>query len=101
MSPLKLQDPSRPGHRRFLALWLVDPHVRVISTANVPPQQQDWWAAAADGGGGVAKEQPPPEGVMTWEEACEERLRLMEERGLGQSHLERRWHDVQYSFCEH
>lgn len=25
-----------------MALWLVDPHTRIISTANVPPQQQDW-----------------------------------------------------------
>lgn len=43
VSPFKLADPTKPGHRRFIALWLVDPHQRIISTANVPPQQQDWW----------------------------------------------------------
>lgn len=44
VSPFRLTDPTKPGHRRFIALWLVDPHARIISTANVPPQQQDWWA---------------------------------------------------------
>ncbi|KAL1612138.1 hypothetical protein SLS60_000361 [Paraconiothyrium brasiliense] len=43
VSPFSLVDKTQPGHRRFIALWLVDPHQRVISTANVPPQQQDWW----------------------------------------------------------
>ena len=46
VSPFRLTDPTKPGHRRFIALWLVDPHLRIISTANVPPQQQDWWAEA-------------------------------------------------------
>lgn len=43
VSSFKLADPTKPGHRRFIALWLVDPHQRIISTANVAPQQQDWW----------------------------------------------------------
>lgn len=44
VSPFKLADPTKPGHRKILAMFLVDPHIRVISTANVPPQQRDWWA---------------------------------------------------------
>jgi hypothetical protein len=43
VSSFSLLDKTKPGHRRFIALWLVDPHQRIISTANVPPQQQDWW----------------------------------------------------------
>ncbi|KAF1973741.1 hypothetical protein BU23DRAFT_580213 [Bimuria novae-zelandiae CBS 107.79] len=43
VSPFSLVDKTRPGHRRFIALWLVDLYQRIISTANVPPQQQDWW----------------------------------------------------------
>ncbi|KAF2746707.1 hypothetical protein M011DRAFT_494866 [Sporormia fimetaria CBS 119925] len=39
----KLADPTKPGHRKIVALFLVDPNIRVISTANVPPQQHDWW----------------------------------------------------------
>lgn len=44
VSGFKLADSTRPGHRRFIALWLVDPFTRIISTANVPPQQAEWWA---------------------------------------------------------
>jgi hypothetical protein len=44
VSPFRLVDPSKPGHRRFIALWLVDPNKRIISTANVPPQQMTWYA---------------------------------------------------------
>lgn len=43
VSPFKLDDPTKPGHRKILALFLVDPNIRVISTANVPPQRLDWW----------------------------------------------------------
>lgn len=49
VSPFELFDKTKPGHRRFIALWLVDPHQRIISTANVPPQQQDWWAESIFG----------------------------------------------------
>lgn len=43
VSPFELADPTRPGHRRIMVLWLVDPEMRIISTANVPPQQRAWW----------------------------------------------------------
>lgn len=49
VSGFKLVDPTKPGHRRFIALWLVDPFTRIISTANVPPQQADWWSDRAFG----------------------------------------------------
>ncbi|KAK1963126.1 hypothetical protein LY78DRAFT_561749, partial [Colletotrichum sublineola] len=39
----QLKDPTKPGHRKFLTLYLVDPRVKILSTANVPPQQADWW----------------------------------------------------------
>jgi hypothetical protein len=35
--PFGLVDPTRPGHRKILAMFLVDPHIRILSTANVPP----------------------------------------------------------------
>jgi Protein of unknown function (DUF4246) len=43
VQPFELEDPTKPGHRKILALFLVDPYVRVLSTAHVPPQQLDWW----------------------------------------------------------
>jgi hypothetical protein len=58
-----LQDRTKPGHRRFIALWLVNPLRRIISTANVPPQQLDWWSEAVFGGGetSAAKGEMPAE----------------------------------------
>ncbi|KAH7068434.1 hypothetical protein BKA63DRAFT_536755 [Paraphoma chrysanthemicola] len=46
VSGFRLSDPTKPGHRRFIALWLVDPAKRIISTANVPPQRMSWYADA-------------------------------------------------------
>ena len=43
VEPFELEDKTRPGHRELIALFLVDPHVRIISTAEVPPQQKNWW----------------------------------------------------------
>jgi hypothetical protein len=56
VSPFRLADPSKPGHRRFIALWLVDPHKRIISTANVPPQRLDWCAESLLGATSATKE---------------------------------------------
>ncbi|CAD6939588.1 unnamed protein product [Tilletia controversa] len=42
VAPFKLADPSKPGFRKILAFFLVDPLEKVISTARVPPQQYDW-----------------------------------------------------------
>ncbi|KAJ5151472.1 uncharacterized protein N7482_010724 [Penicillium canariense] len=44
VEPFQLADPTRPGHYRYIKLYLVDPHYRVCSTRNVPPQQHHWWA---------------------------------------------------------
>ena len=51
VSGFRLADPTKPCHRRFIALWLVDPQTRIISTANVPPQQAEWWSGALLEGG--------------------------------------------------
>ncbi|CAK7275430.1 hypothetical protein SEPCBS57363_006677 [Sporothrix epigloea] len=39
-----LRDPSRPGYRKILTMYLIDPNRRVLSSANVPPQRRDWWS---------------------------------------------------------
>ncbi|KAJ2933495.1 hypothetical protein H1R20_g3574, partial [Candolleomyces eurysporus] len=44
VQPFNLADPTKPGHRKIVALFLVDPNIRIISTADVPCQRQDWWA---------------------------------------------------------
>lgn len=42
--PFKLLDSAKPGHRKTLALFLIDPHYPIISTSNIPCQQKTWWA---------------------------------------------------------
>lgn len=46
--PMELLDPTAPGHHRYIALHLVDPHYGICSTRNVPPQRLDWWAASVN-----------------------------------------------------
>ena len=46
VQPFELANRTKKGHRKILALYLVDPNVRVISTAHVPCQQMDWWKEA-------------------------------------------------------
>ncbi|RHZ64568.1 DUF4246 domain-containing protein [Aspergillus thermomutatus] len=43
LASVDLVDPRKPGHCKSLVVHLVDPYVRIISTANVPPQRADWW----------------------------------------------------------
>jgi hypothetical protein len=43
VEPFKLADPTKPGHRKIVALFLVDPNLKITSTAHVPCQQQEWW----------------------------------------------------------
>ncbi|GAB1205593.1 hypothetical protein APSETT445_004271 [Aspergillus pseudonomiae] len=89
-SPFSLEDRSRPGHRKILALLLVDPHLRIISSLNVPPQREDW-AMEREMTIQQALRSLPQElkdmiyayldsAYMTMEEAKGFRLRLIEER---------------------
>ncbi|KAE8406247.1 hypothetical protein BDV37DRAFT_281157 [Aspergillus pseudonomiae] len=89
-SPFSLEDRSRPGHRKILALLLVDPHLRIISSSNVPPQREDW-AIEREMTIQQALRSLPQElkdmvyanldfAYMTMEEAKGFRLRLIEER---------------------
>lgn len=103
VSPFSLKDPTKPGNRKILALFLVDPSTRILSTSNVPPQRRDWWARE------VRKISPfsalPQEifeqiveGVegfpVSWGEACEAREKLMEERGKVGERIEEAWNEV-------
>lgn len=38
-----LVDRTKKGHLKYFKLYLVDPAIPIISTANVPPQQYSWW----------------------------------------------------------
>ncbi|KAL4760379.1 DUF4246 domain-containing protein [Aspergillus foveolatus] len=102
----------RTGHRKILALFLIDPSRRIISTANVPPQREEWcndWAAATND---VLDNRLPRElqalvrenlefPPMTMDEAKAYRVELMAERS-SKSESENElftWGD--FSLCEH
>ncbi|KAF2746622.1 hypothetical protein M011DRAFT_526736 [Sporormia fimetaria CBS 119925] len=98
VSSFRLADPTKPGHRRFIALLLVDPNKRIISTANVPPQQFSWWTDESlrcyfDTG---SNPNPPP--MMTVEEAQGHRRKLMHERNIHLQMADREWTQHTYNF---
>lgn len=107
VSPFKLADATRNGHRKILALFLVDPNIRVISTANVPPQQRDWWSR--EFGAGLKLPQELRDRVVDMvddfpigmEEAKEKRKELMQERGLYVTAHEEAFVSNTFSLCEH
>ncbi|KAK7966271.1 uncharacterized protein PG986_000548 [Apiospora aurea] len=96
VSGFELADPTNPGHRKILAMFLVDPHIPVLSTANVPPQDRRWWAEELRHAPGQRLSRLPKElfdeitnGVddfpISWEQAVDIRARLMDERGAIQA----------------
>ncbi|KAI1504770.1 hypothetical protein F5X99DRAFT_370922 [Biscogniauxia marginata] len=109
VSPFKLADPTRPGHRKILALFLVDPAIPITSTSNVPPQQKHWWTSCTglNSGRGTL----PPEVVemvtdnvewpIGWEEAKKLRLELMSERTWFKQQEEVQFEKLEWDFCEH
>ncbi|KAF8642083.1 hypothetical protein AX16_009699 [Volvariella volvacea WC 439] len=89
VQPFKLADPTKLGHRKILALFLVDPYVRIISTANVPCQRRDWWSEEARQCGAIVELPMELQNLVfdmvddfpiSLERAKELRLELMEER---------------------
>lgn len=114
VSPFRLADPSRPGHRKILALFLVDPAVPIISTANVPPQQKDWWAAStglSSTSQAVTSSRLPAElrnlvidnveFPISVEDAKRTREELMSERSGLQEMKDSRFRNFEWNFCEH
>ncbi|KAB8244449.1 hypothetical protein BDV35DRAFT_382246 [Aspergillus flavus] len=96
VSSFSLADRSKPGHRRILALFLVDPHRRIISSANVPPQREDWLPEELES---KAKRDMKP--LMTMDEAREARLELMAERSLQSAEGNRKYETGDFNLCEH
>ncbi|KAH9842495.1 uncharacterized protein C8Q71DRAFT_720034 [Rhodofomes roseus] len=49
VSPFRLIDPTKPGHRKILVFFLVDPNIRIPSASTVAPQQEPWIRRAVEG----------------------------------------------------
>ncbi|KAK4574945.1 hypothetical protein LTR86_000795 [Recurvomyces mirabilis] len=110
VEPFELDDKTRPGHRKILALFLVDPYLRIPSTATVPPQQKHWWTEMVQNLDKIAD--LPPEMVehvlensgdfpIDMKEAKTLRAELMEERSAWQSEVDDKLYEDRFCFCEH
>eukprot|EP00037_Helgoeca_nana_P029345 m.349774 g.349774 ORF g.349774 m.349774 type:complete len:377 (-) comp27955_c2_seq7:253-1383(-) len=92
VAPFELADPTQCGHRTIVCFFLVDPTVRVRSSATVPPQAREWYEKEVRA---VLLQTPLKAlelrdlvitflgdlgGLMTYAQAAERRARLMEER---------------------
>ncbi|MCB5164969.1 DUF4246 domain-containing protein [Streptomyces bambusae] len=80
----RLADPTRPGHRKILAFFLVDPTQRIVSTSDVPPQQP--WSDTS---------------TMTLEQAKAYREELMQERKFFVDEHNEQLYEREFSLCEH
>ncbi|MFE3190538.1 DUF4246 domain-containing protein [Nocardia sp. NPDC059240] len=84
VAPFQLADPTRPGHRKILAFFLIDPSVTITSTSDIPPQQP--WAETS---------------TMTLAEANDYRDQLMQERKFFVDQHNQELYEREFSLCEH
>ncbi|MFJ9574958.1 DUF4246 domain-containing protein [Streptomyces sp. NPDC101191] len=80
----RLTDPTRPGYRKILAFFLVDPSEKIVSTSDVPPQQP--WSATS---------------TMTLDQAKGFREQLMQERKFFVDEHNEQLYEREFSLCEH
>ncbi|KAG8724298.1 hypothetical protein FRC09_020359 [Ceratobasidium sp. 395] len=110
VSSFELKDKTKPGHRKIVALFLVDPAIQRPSTTRVPPQQQEWTSAALLSNKTLGAALAPEiidlvgslaEGTMTLEEAKSYRLELMDERKAFVKENDEKFFQVAFDLCEH
>lgn len=113
MSPFSLEDRSKPGHRKILALFLVDPNIRIISSANIPPQREDWWKERNETIKNLLARKLPVElqnivvdyiaatDSIPMDEAKQYRLELMEERKGAAAQQNATFETGDFGLCEH
>jgi hypothetical protein len=111
VQPFELLDKSKPGIRKILVFFLVDPQAPIYSTANIPPQQQEWYADSLRNH--VPEFHRMPKDVvniivsnvrgcpMSLEEAKAHREKLMVERKFVVDATTKTKVARDYSLCEH
>jgi hypothetical protein len=111
VQPFELLDKSKPGVRKILVFFLVDPQAPIYSTANIPPQQQEWYADALRNHVPVFHRMPKDvvntivsnvHGCpMSLDEAKAHREKLMVERKFVVDSATKTQVARDYSLCEH
>lgn len=89
VAPFELVDKTKPGHRKILVFFLIDPMKRVISTRNVAPQNPIW------------DDKPADRFTMTLADAEKYREDLMSERKYIRNELDKELYEREFSLCEH
>lgn len=108
VSPFSLVDPTRPGHRKILVFFLVDPNISIPSATTVGPQQESWirravestnlwWRLPFELQEIVWKRLNP----VTEEQARQYREELMEERTLTVKTVDEQRFGQMFNLCEH
>ncbi|KAG6616575.1 DUF4246 domain-containing protein [Phytophthora cinnamomi] len=110
VQPFELEDPTKPGVRKILAFFLIDPENSIFSTSVIPPQQQEWITPTLESMlqrlhlvDSVEQniQSMLPRG-MSLTAAKQHRLLLMEERAAVQEDDEDTFGNSRYfSLCEH
>ncbi|EIW52138.1 uncharacterized protein TRAVEDRAFT_135946 [Trametes versicolor FP-101664 SS1] len=106
----ELADRTKPGYRKILCFFLVDPLTRIMSTTDVPPQQAEW--SMAEMLRVPAMQGLPVElfdmvadyattGTMSREEAEEHRKGLMAERANFVVQHNEGVFELEFNMCEH
>ncbi|KAJ1878802.1 hypothetical protein LPJ57_003203 [Coemansia sp. RSA 486] len=109
VSGFELADKTKPGHRKILAFFFIDPINPIVSTEIVPPQQQDWWRESVEQ---VQRIHDLPlivrDGVFNCvdfpiplEDAKKTRLELMQERTANSNSTGEAFYTPEFNFCEH
>ena len=110
VDPFELADRSKPGHRKILCFFLVNPEHRILSTTDVSPQQEDWMVEELektqtlkrlpqelfDMVAGYVKE-----GVISRKQAEADRDELMEERSDFVTWDNEDRYELEFNMCEH
>ncbi|KAI0822358.1 hypothetical protein BC628DRAFT_1316713 [Trametes gibbosa] len=110
VAPFGLIDRTKPGHRKILAFFLVDPTITILSTTRVPPQQAEWYEDAV---AGAERIQRLPqelidlilefvvENTITLEQARADRAELMKERAGFVFKHNKEYFEDSFQMCEH
>ncbi|KAJ6589999.1 hypothetical protein DFH09DRAFT_1307454 [Mycena vulgaris] len=112
VSPFRLTDPTKPGHRKILAFFLVNPATDPIVSATDVPLQQAEWTREAFAGASAATAGLPQElrdyveeyltdTLMTRKGAEAYRLELMKERTSFTVEHEKVVVQQPFDMCEH
>ncbi|KAG8901616.1 hypothetical protein FRC01_009802 [Tulasnella sp. 417] len=112
VAPFSLEDDTKPGHRKILALFLLDPEHPRFSTTDIPPQQAEWYELAMQRAPETSLFRRLPAEIMreitrnlpylmSLDEAKKYRLKLMDERTAFVGTHDERFFASEFNFCEH